>query len=94
MSGYETFLDDMGKLLQASMPRVDRERNELFAAEAEVQRLESQLAVAVERQALARQRYERERAILTEMFQTWKSEVMKLPTDDQRLDAAVRVVPE
>ena len=54
--GYPDFLDDMGELLQASMPRTDRERDELFAAEAEVRRLRSQLAVAEERESLRRSR--------------------------------------
>ncbi len=81
-AGYEAFLEDMGKLLQAAMPRTDRERDELFAAEAEVRRLRSQLAVAEERESLARERYQRERLVLREMFDTWKSEVMKLPTID------------
>ena len=79
---YPEFLDDMGKLLQAAMPRTDRERDELYAAEAEVRRLKSQLAVAEERQDLARTRYERERAVLMEVFGTWKAEVMSLPDSD------------
>lgn len=78
---YPAFLDDMGKLLLAGMPRTDRERDELFAAEAEVRRIKAQLAVAEERETLARQRYTRERGVLMEMFGTWKSEVMSLKDD-------------
>lgn len=88
---YPDFLDDMGKLLQAAMPRTDRERDELYAAEAEVRRLRSQLAVAEERRDLAKQRYDRERALLMEMFDTWKSEVMSL-TDDG--ETPIRMIPE
>ena len=91
---YPEFLDDMGKLLQAAMPRTDRERDELFAAEAEVRRLRLQLAVAEERQHLARQRYDRERGILMEMFGTWKAEVMSLPTEDDDSETPVRMIPE
>lgn len=79
---YSGFLDDMGKLLTVAMPRTDRERDELFAAEAEVRRLKAQLAVAEEREALARQRYDRERGVLREMFDTWKAEVMSLREPD------------
>jgi len=75
---YPDFLDDMGKLLLAGMPRTDRERDELYAAEAEVRRLRSQLAVAEERRELAQTRYDRERSVLMEMFGTWKSEVISL----------------
>ena len=79
---YPDFLEDMGKLLQSAMPRTDRERDELFAAEAEVRRLRSQLAVAEERESLARERYNRERALLFEMFGTWKAEVLALDDSD------------
>ncbi len=79
---YEDFLEDMGELLKAAMPRTDRERDELYGAEAEVRRLRSQLAVAEERQELARKRYDRERAVLMEMFGTWKDEVLKMPVAD------------
>lgn len=75
---YSGFLDDMGKLLQSAMPRTDRERDELYEAEAEVRRLRSQLAVAEERAELAKARYDRERLVLREMFDTWKGEVMSL----------------
>ena len=75
---YARCLDDMGKLLLAGMPRTDRERDELVAAEAEVRRLKTQLAVAEERESLARERYGRERAVLHEMFDTWKAEVTKV----------------
>lgn len=87
---YPDFLDDMGKLLQAAMPRTDRERDELYAAEAEVRRLRSQLAVAEERRELAQTRYDRERRVLREMFDTWKSEVMALPTDES--DTPARMI--
>lgn len=88
---YPDFLDDMGKLLLAGMPRTDRERDELFAAEAEVRRLRSQLAVAEEREQLSRQRYDRERAVLMEMFGAWKGEVMSLRDDGE---TPVRMVPD
>lgn len=81
--GYPEFLEDMGELLKAAMPRTDRERDELYAAEEEVRRLQSQLAVAKERQALARKRYDRERAVLME-----KAEVLGLP-DNNDFTAAV-----
>lgn len=84
---YSGFLDDMGKLLQSAMPRTDRERDELYEAEAEVRRLRSQLAVAEERRELAQTRYDRERLVLREMFDTWKSEVMALPTDESETPA-------
>ena len=90
---YPDFLDDMGKLLLASMPRTDRERDELSAAEAEVRRLSSQLAVAEERRELARERYGRERTLLAEMFGTWKAEVMALP-DEAEGETPVRQIPE
>ena len=93
MSGYPDFLADMGELLKASMPRTDRERDELYAAEAEVRRLQSQLAVAKERRTLARERYARERGVLMEMFETWRGEVMKLPTVDDG-ETPVREIPE
>lgn len=86
---YPDFLDDMGKLLQAAMPRTDRERDELYAAEAEVRRLRSQLAVAEERRELAQTRYDRERAVLREMFETWKAEVMSLPDEGTDKDVIV-----
>jgi len=89
--GYPGFLDDMGKLLQAAMPRTDRERDELAEAEAEVRRLRSQLAVAEERRELAQTRYERERLVLREMFDTWKSEVMSLTNDGE---TPIRMIPE
>ena len=89
--GYPDFLDDIGKLLQAAMPRTDRERDELYAAEAEVRRLKAQLAVAEERRELAQTRYDRERMVLREMFDTWKSEVMSLPADGE---TPVRMIPE
>lgn len=79
---YPDFLDDMGKLLQSAMPRTDRERDELYAAEAECRRLREQLAVANERRELAFTRYNRERDLLREMFETWKSEVMTLPAGE------------
>ena len=90
------FLDDMGKLLQAAMPRTDRERNELYEAEAEVRRLRSQLAIAVERQDLARKRYDRERGILMEMFETWKAEVIGLPDSNEATcgETPVRMIEE
>lgn len=75
---YSGFLDDIGKLLQAAMPRTDRERDELYEAEAECRRLKAQLAVANERRELAFTRYNRERDLLREMFDTWKGEVMLL----------------
>lgn len=87
---YTDFLDDMGKLLQSAMPRTDRERDELYAAEAECRRLRSQLAVAEERRELAFTRYNRERDLLREMFGTWKAEVMSL--DDG--ETPVREIPE
>ena len=65
---YLDFLDDMGKLLQAAMPRL--------------RRLRSQLAVAEERRELAQSRYDRERTVLMEMFGTWK-EVMALPDEGE-----------
>lgn len=89
--GYPGFLDDMGKLLQTAMPRTDRERDELFEAEAEVRRLRAQLAVANERRELAATRYDRERSLLREMFETWKSEVMSLTNDGE---TPVRMIPE
>lgn len=89
---YPDFLDDMGKLLQVAMPRTDRERDELYAAEAEVRRLRSQLAVAEERRELAQTRYDRERTLLMEMFGTWKAEAMTFPTDDG--ETPVRMIPE
>lgn len=89
---YPDFLDDMGKLLQAAMPRTDRERDELYAAEAEVRRLRSQLAVAEERRELAQTRYDRERSVLMEMFDTWKSECLKPRGDDG--GTLVRMIPE
>lgn len=88
---YSDFLDDMGKLLQAAMPRTDRERDELYEAEAECRRLRSQLAVANERRELAFARYNRERDLLREMFETWKSEVMSLDDDGE---TPVRHIPE
>jgi len=93
---YPEFLDDMGKLLQAAMPRTDRERNELYEAEAEVRRLRSQLAIAVERQDLARKRYDRERGILMEMFETWKAEVIGLPDSNEATcgETPVRMIEE
>ena len=91
---YPEFLDDMGKLLTAAMPRTDRERDELFAAEAEVRRLRSQLAIAEERRDIARLRYDRERALLMEMFGTWKAEVMSLPANDDDGSTPVRMIPE
>ena len=91
--GYPGFLADMGELLKASMPRTDRERDDLADAEAEVRRLQSQLAVAKKRRTLARQRYGRERAVLMEMFETWKGEVMRLPTVDDG-ETPVREMPE
>ena len=36
---YPEFLDDMGKLLTQALPRTDRERDELEAADAEVRHL-------------------------------------------------------
>lgn len=89
--GYPGFLDDIGKMLQTAMPRTDRERDELFEAEAEVRRLRSQLAVAEERRDLAQTRYDRERMVLREMFDTWKSEVMSLTNDGE---TPVRMIPE
>ena len=91
--GYPDFLSDMGELLKASMPRTDRERDELADAEAEVRRLQSQLAVAKKRRTLARERYTRERAVLMEMFTTWKAEVMSLPVDDEG-ETPIREIPE
>jgi hypothetical protein len=78
---YPEFLEHLGNLLQQAMPRTDRERDELYAAEAEVRRLKTELAVAKERVDLARERYQRERAVLMEMFRTWKDEVMRRPTE-------------
>jgi hypothetical protein len=79
---YPEFVHDIGELLKMSLPLTDRERDELFAAEAEVRRLKTQLAVAEERQSLARRRYDRERAVFREIFDTWRSEAMKMPTTD------------
>ena len=90
---YPDFLADMGELLKASMPRTDRERDDLADAEAEVRRLQSQLAVAKKRRTLARDRYARERGVLMEMFQTWKAEVLSLPTEDDG-ETPVRMIPE
>jgi hypothetical protein len=90
---YVEFLNDMGELLKVAMPRTDRERDELFAAEAEVRRLQSQLAVAEERRELARTRYDRERTVLREMFDTWKSEVMSL-SEPEDGETPVRMIPE
>ena len=92
--GHPDFLADMGKLLKASMPRTDVERVELMDAEAEVRRLQSQLAVAKKRRTLARERYASERAVLMEMFTTWKAEVMRLPTVDDDGETPVREIPE
>lgn len=80
--GYPGFLADMGELLKASMPRTDREREELFDAEADFRRAKSNLANARKRRDLALERYSTERAVLMEMFETWKGEVMKLATPD------------
>lgn len=75
---YTEFLADMGELLKASMPRTDRERDDLADAEADFRRIKSNLAVARQRRDLARTRYERERSVLMEMFETWKGEVQRL----------------
>lgn len=83
---YSGFLDDIGKLLQTAMPRTDRERDELYEAEAECRRLKALLAVANERRELAFTRYNRERDLLHEMFATWKAEVMML-TEPEAADA-------
>lgn len=88
---YPDFLDDMGKLLKAAMPRTDRERDELYEAEAEVRRLRSQLAVAEERRELAQKRYDRERLVLKEMFDTWKGEVMSLTVADGADDSGPKM---
>lgn len=87
---YPDFLDDIGKLLQSAMPRTDRERDELYAAEAECRRLREQLAVANERRELAFTRYNRERDLLREMFDTWKSEVMSPSLAFVRADSSTR----
>jgi outer membrane protein TolC len=91
---YPGFLADMGELLKASMPRTDVERVELMDAETDVRRLQTQLANAKKRRALARERYARERGVLMEMFETWKGEVMRLPTVDDDGETPVRAIPE
>jgi len=91
---YPDFLADMGELLKASMLRTDRERDDLADAEAEVRRLQSQLAAAKKRRSLARVRYARERGVLMDMFQTWKAEVLSLHTIEDDGETPVREIKE
>ena len=91
--GYPGFLTDMGELLKAAMPRTDRERDDLADAEADFRRIKSNLGVARKRRDLARTRYERERSMLMEMYETWRGEVVSLPTVDDG-ETPVREIPE
>ena len=91
---YPGFLTDMGELLKSAMPRTDRERDDLADAEADFRRIKSNLGVARKRRDLARTRYERERSVLMGLYETWKAEVMSLPTVDDDGETPVREIPE
>ena len=90
---YPGFLTDMGELLKSAMPRTDRERDDLADAEADFRRIKDHLGVARKRRDLARIRYERERSMLMEMYETWRGEVVSLPTVDDG-ETPVREIPE
>lgn len=75
---YDDFLNHLGGLMKEAMPATDKARDRMEEAEAERHRLVTQLAELDERIEILRSRYQRDRAVFMEMFDTWKSEYMKI----------------